>query len=394
MAFGLLEGLLDNWCLLNLDSIKWLCKAEVRQACINLWSLNKQVPWCADFGKMVVSWEHAISTIEQIRLMHFEKMAIKLELVVPIVAPKTIVDLHLAADTGSFLMGKGKAKAMEDDKDKEGKATQKLRKELEDFMVPTKFKGCLWNGIGVRMQKKHPPLAALIIAKHMKLVQVAKAFLKWQGKSSQFFILEGYKGKGKAKALLEDSEQAGTKRSFKSMELVDSNSDKEEEEDRVCIIKKIKCNHVEELTGTRKRKEIIELENEVEIVTPKTPVVGPSCQTSKPMFQALPASKPAAAAALFKPAPVKSAGPAIKGGSIVKDPFMVMQLAGTEESGVLIINQVTEVLVTQETLQDEESSNENDEEDNDNKDGKGDDDDSDNDDVTMDVDSAKRPEET
>ncbi|KAG6880918.1 hypothetical protein C0995_003819, partial [Termitomyces sp. Mi166 len=52
-AFGLLEGLLDNWHLLNLNSIKWPCKAEVRQACINLWSLNKQVPWAAEFGKTV-----------------------------------------------------------------------------------------------------------------------------------------------------------------------------------------------------------------------------------------------------------------------------------------------------------------------------------------------------
>ncbi|KAG6869444.1 hypothetical protein C0995_003024, partial [Termitomyces sp. Mi166 len=53
MVFGLLKGLLDNWCLLNLTSIKWLCKAEVHQACVNLWSLNKQAPWAAEFGKMV-----------------------------------------------------------------------------------------------------------------------------------------------------------------------------------------------------------------------------------------------------------------------------------------------------------------------------------------------------
>ncbi|KAG6892894.1 hypothetical protein C0995_002115, partial [Termitomyces sp. Mi166 len=52
-AFGLLEGLLDNWHLLNLTTIKWLHKAEVHQACINIWSLNKQVPWAAEFGKTV-----------------------------------------------------------------------------------------------------------------------------------------------------------------------------------------------------------------------------------------------------------------------------------------------------------------------------------------------------
>ncbi|KAG6885988.1 hypothetical protein C0995_008882, partial [Termitomyces sp. Mi166 len=241
--------------------------------------------------------------------------------------------------------GKGKAKVTEDDEDKE-EATQKFRKELEDFVVPTTFddkllaslllppleyyegdiglpqgakilggrkgditlvspamralvlekngtcdrciadnladhcwyltgehpcwrcyhksKGCLWNGVGVRMQKKCPPLSILVVAKHVKLVQVAKAFLERQGKLSQFFILEGSKEKGKAKALLGNSEQAGTKRSFKSRELVDSDSDKEEKEDRVHIIKKIKHEHVEELTGARKRKEIIELDEEVD----------------------------------------------------------------------------------------------------------------------------------
>ncbi|KAG6894380.1 hypothetical protein C0995_014459 [Termitomyces sp. Mi166 len=234
------------------------------------------------------------------------------------------------------------------------------------------------------------------MAKRVKLVQVAKAFLKQQGKSSQFFVLEGYKGKGKAKALLEDSEQAGAKQSFQSTELVDSDSDEEEEEDRVCVIKKIKCEHVEEPTGVKKRKEIIELDEEVEIVAPKTPVVGPLHQTSKPivLVPSMPkpvpkpiivlaspvagpstvpivpssAPKPAAATALSKPMPVKSAGPAIKGGFVFKDPFMA-----------------TEVLATQGTMQSEESSNE---------DGQGDDDDSNDGNVTMDIDSAKHPEET
>ncbi|KAG6870389.1 hypothetical protein C0995_013329, partial [Termitomyces sp. Mi166 len=93
-AFGLLEGLLDNWRQLNLTTIEWLCKAEVHQACVNIWSLNKQAPWAAEFGKTVqVSWEHAISTIEQIKLMHFEKMAIELESSMPTVAPQPIVNL-------------------------------------------------------------------------------------------------------------------------------------------------------------------------------------------------------------------------------------------------------------------------------------------------------------
>ncbi|KAG6884681.1 hypothetical protein C0995_009986 [Termitomyces sp. Mi166 len=259
------------------------------------------------------------------------------------------------------------------------------------------------------------------MAKHIKLVQAAKAFLEQQGKSSQFFVLEGYKGKGKAKALLEDSEQVGAKQSFKSTELVDSDSDKEEEKDRVYIIKKVKREHVEEPTGARKRKEIIDLDKEVEIVAPKTPVVGPLRQTSKPivLVPSVPkpilkliitlassvagpstapivpssAPKPAASTALSKPVPVKSAGPAIKEGFIFKDPFMVKQfkLVGTEESEVLIINQAIELLVIQETLQGGESSNKDG---NNDEDSQGDDDNSNDDDVAMDIDSAKHPEET
>ncbi|KAG6898773.1 hypothetical protein C0995_008418, partial [Termitomyces sp. Mi166 len=238
-----------------------------------------------------------------------------------------------------------------------------------------KSKGCLWNGISVRTQKKHPPLAALV----------------------------------KAKALVEDSEPTGAK------ELVDSDSDKEEEEDRVCVIK-IKCEHVEEPTGwCKRRKEIIELDDKVEIVAAKIPAVGPLHPASKPIILVPGASKfipkpivplaspvagpstvpvasssapkPVAAAALSKPAPAKSVGPAVKGGSVFKDSFMVrcFKLAGTEESGALIINQVTEVLATQGTLRSEESGDEN---------AEGDDDDSDGSDGAMNIDSAKQPEET
>ncbi|KAG6870864.1 hypothetical protein C0995_010096, partial [Termitomyces sp. Mi166 len=257
-----------------------------------------------------------------------------------------------------------------------------------------------------------PATRVLVLEKNGTAV---KAFLEQQGKPSQFFVLEGYKGKGKAKALVEDSETTGTKRSFKSRKLVDSNSNEEEEEDRVCAIKKIKREHVEEPTGAKRRKEIMELDDEVEIVAAKIPAAGPSRPASKPIvlipctFKFIPkpiitlaspvagpstmpiasnsAPKPVAAAALSKPAPAKSVGPAVKGGSIFKDPFMVrhFKLAGTEESGVLIINQVTKVLVTQGTLHSDESGDE---------DAVGDDDDSDDGDDAMNVDSAKQPEET
>ncbi|KAG6887160.1 hypothetical protein C0995_000812 [Termitomyces sp. Mi166 len=102
------------------------------------------------------------------------------------------------------------------------------------------------------------------------------------------------------------------------------------------------------------------------------------------------APKPAAAAPIFKPAPVKS--------------VRQFKLADTEESSALIINQVTEVaagkvtsVATQETLQDEDTSNkdDNNEDSNDDEDDKGDDDNSnDENNTTMDVDSGRHPEET
>ncbi|KAG6880727.1 hypothetical protein C0995_004660, partial [Termitomyces sp. Mi166 len=146
------------------------------------------------------------------------------------------------------------------------------------------------------------------MAKHIKLVQAAKAFLEWQGKPSQFFVLEGYKGKGKAKALVEDSETTGAKQSFKLRELVDSNSDEEEEEDRVCAIKKIKREHVEELTGAKKRKENMELDDEVEIVAAKIPAAGPSHPASKPIILVPGASK-------FVPKPIVTLASPVAGPS-------------------------------------------------------------------------------
>ncbi|KAG6887498.1 hypothetical protein C0995_014880, partial [Termitomyces sp. Mi166 len=176
-----------------------------------------------------------------------------------------------------------KAKATEENKNKKGKATQKLRKKLENFVVSTKV---------------------LIIVKCNKLVQAAKAFLEWQGKPSQSFILEGFKEKRKAKALLVDSEQTGAKRAFKSSEMVDSDSNEKEEEERVCVIKKIKHKYIEEQTGTSKEKKIIKLKNlEDETVVPKTPMVGPLHHTLKPMvlISSMPKSVPKPIVALASP---------------------------------------------------------------------------------------------
>ncbi|KAG6859834.1 hypothetical protein C0995_003197 [Termitomyces sp. Mi166 len=252
-------------------------------------------------------------------------------------------------------------------------------------------------------------MEVLLLTKHIKLVQVAKAFLEPQ---------EGFKGKRKSKALIANSEQMGTKRAFKSKEMVKSNSKEKEEEERVCMIKKIKHKHIEELIGASKRKEVVELQTTVAskmpvagplhsisklvlissmtksvlkmLVVSTTPIAGPSNMWTVPSS----APKIITTASVPKPAPVTSTGkPAIKGASIIKDPFMVRQckLAGTEESGVLIINQVTEVSVgkvagaaMQETLQSNKDIG------NKNNDGEGDNDHEGNDDndAAMDIDTS------
>ncbi|KAG6898742.1 hypothetical protein C0995_008624, partial [Termitomyces sp. Mi166 len=390
MVFGLLEGLLDDWCLLNLNSMEWRCKAEVHQACVNLWSLNKQAPWYAEFGKTVYLAAYIKNSLLNGRRLAKRLTKFDNKLLASLLPPLTEYykgDIGLLQ--GAKILGGRKGDIM-----LVLPATWVLVLEKNGAVH-----GCLWNGVGIRMQKKRPPLEALVIAKHVKLVWAAKAFLKRQGKLLQFFVLEGFKGKGKAKALLVDSEPMGAKQAFKWTELVDSNSNEEEEEERVCIIKKIKRKHVKELIGTRKGREIIELEDlEDEMVAPKTPAVEPLCQTLKPVVlvpsvprpvpkpivalaspvagpsteQIVPSSvtKPTAAMPISKPVPVKSAGkPAVKGGSVFKDPFMVRQfkLAGTEESGALIINWATEVaagkvtsIAIQETLQSEDTGNKND----------------------------------
>ncbi|KAG6887380.1 hypothetical protein C0995_015723, partial [Termitomyces sp. Mi166 len=211
-----------------------------------------------------------------------------------------------------------------------------------------------------------------LLAKCIKIVQVAKAFLKHQGKLLRSFILEGFKGKGKAKVLIANSEQTGAKKAFKSKETVESNSDEEEEEKRVHTIKKIKREHVKEPIGVSKKKKADDLQMKV---VPKMPIAEPLHSISKlvvlipsmpksvpkaPIVSTTPiagpftfsAPKTIAAAPVPKPVPVMSTGkPAVKGGSVIKNPFMVRQfkLAGTEESGVLIINQATEVSASKVT---------------------------------------------
>ncbi|KAG6889545.1 hypothetical protein C0995_016672 [Termitomyces sp. Mi166 len=213
-------------------------------------------------------------------------MAIELELAVAAVVlsqpPK-----HVPAKG----KGKGKAKAMEETNDEdEDEVTRKLWQELEDFVVSTTFDnkqlakllppskyfeknvGLLCtkisggrktdltlvvpatqvlvlqkngtNGIGIRVQKKCPPVETLKLTKCVKLVQAAKAFLEQQDKLSGLFVLEEFKSKGKSKAIA--MEKTGAKCTYKLKKTIDSNSNKEEEEERTCVIKKIKHEHIKE----------------------------------------------------------------------------------------------------------------------------------------------------
>ncbi|KAG6870988.1 hypothetical protein C0995_009227 [Termitomyces sp. Mi166 len=301
-------------------------------------------------------------------------------------APKLSL-LQLSPFQQLVLHRKGKGKATKEDEDEE-EAIQRYKQELVDFIVPTtcdycladnmadhcwyptgkclcwrcyhKSKGCMWKGVGIRTQPKRLLAGMLVLAKHIKLVQVAKAFLEQQGKPSQFFVLEGYKGKGKAKALLGDS-GAGSKRLFKLRD-VDSNSKAEEEEDWVHEIKRIKRKHVEKkLTGARMRKKTTDLD-EVEIVEPRAPVAGPLCLASKSIVWVPCAPRPISRSIVTPVLPV--AGP----------------------SSSLVVNQASEVPDMQGTLHSNESSEE---------DAPGNKDDSDgNDHATRDDDSARHSEGT
>ncbi|KAG6860145.1 hypothetical protein C0995_015223 [Termitomyces sp. Mi166 len=104
----------------------------------------------------------------------------------------------------------------------------------------------------IRMQKKHSSVEVLELVKHIKMVKAAKAFLECQGKQSGFFVVEGLKTKGKSKVIA--AEKTGAKHAFKFKETVNSNSNKDDKEERVHVIKKIKCKHVKEPVGKGKRK--------------------------------------------------------------------------------------------------------------------------------------------
>ncbi|KAG6886486.1 hypothetical protein C0995_007417 [Termitomyces sp. Mi166 len=221
-----------------------------------------------------------------------------------------------------------------------------------------KSKGCMWKGVGVRTQPKRSLASMLVLAKHIKLIQAAKVFLEWQGKPSQFFVLEGYKGKGKAKALLGDF-GAGSKCLFKLRD-VDSDSEAEEEEDWVHKIKRIEREHVEKkLTSARTCKEATDLDK-VEIVEPRAPVAGPLHLASKPIVWVPHAPRPISRLIVMPVSPV------------------------TGPSSPLVVNQASKVPDMQGTLRSYKSSEE---------DAPGNEDDSDSDDHASRDDNSTRHSE-
>ncbi|KAG6859997.1 hypothetical protein C0995_000703 [Termitomyces sp. Mi166 len=283
-------------------------------------------------------------------------MAIELELTAPAMALKasmapaptpvfaalsircTPLIPYMAGPSSPPIHSKEKAKAMEENNDNENEATQVLREKLENFVVP---------------------------------------------------ITENEK----SKALIAKLEQMGAKRAFKSKETVESDSNEEQEEKRVQTVKK----NVKEPIGTNKEKEAVEMQMMVAL---KMPMAGPSHPISKPvvLIPSAPKSVPKApivsTTSVAGPSTLQSSAP--KTIATAPKPVSVtltvrqFKLAGTEESGMLIINQATEVsagkvadAAMQETFQsDEDTGNKND-------DGKGNNDNEGNNDnnATMNIDT-------
>ncbi|KAG6901094.1 hypothetical protein C0995_000829 [Termitomyces sp. Mi166 len=149
-------------------------------------------------------------------------------------------------------------------------------------------------------------------------------------------------------------EKSGAKHAFKSEETVDSDSN-EEEKERAYAIKKIKCEHIEELIEQGKKKEVEEIQV---MVVPKVPaaVAEPLCPTPSKLVVLIFAGtqKPVVKASTTSssmPVPASTMAqalkPAVQLTPAIKDPFMMRQfkLVDIEESGALIINQVMEISV-------------------------------------------------
>ncbi|KAG6859979.1 hypothetical protein C0995_001024 [Termitomyces sp. Mi166 len=300
--------------------------------------------------------------------------------------------------------GKGKAKATEKNKDdNEDEVIKKMCQEIEDFVVPMTFAdeelavlllpsseyfekdAGLPKGAKISGRRK----AELVLAVPVTQVLV----LQNNGACNRCIAdnlaehcsyLTGFKTKGKSKAIV--TEKTGAKCAFKSKETIESNSNEEDKEERACVIKKIKCEHIKELIGKGKEKEVERMEA---MVVSKAPMAmaGPLCPlpskltvvifagTSRPVAKVpiTPSTVPVTSVArptapIKAPVPISVSAsvltastsrqvvvpgaasalatvkPAVKVVPKVTDPFMVrhFKLAGTEESGVLIINQMTE----------------------------------------------------
>ncbi|KAG6887235.1 hypothetical protein C0995_016733 [Termitomyces sp. Mi166 len=147
---------------------------------------------------------------------------------------------------------KAKAKAMEQDKEGQDKATRQQCLELENFVVlPTVTIGDI-----TATSTEYFKIDVSLLS-GAKISDGRKADLMLVAPATWALVLQrngmGFKSKGKSKAIV--MEKTSDMHTFKSKEIVKSDSD-ENKEKRGCVIKKVKHEHVEELIRKEKKKEV------------------------------------------------------------------------------------------------------------------------------------------
>ncbi|KAG6887768.1 hypothetical protein C0995_012909 [Termitomyces sp. Mi166 len=148
---------------------------------------------------------------------------------------------------------KGKAKAVKKDEDKD-EATRQLCLELENFVVLTTVRG-------------HADAA----------IESSRAAFEmaWVSEYRRSVLMEMLEiSKEKSRMIM--MKKTSIKHTFKSKEIVKSDSNEEDEEKRICTFKKVKHKHMEKLTGKEKEVDRMQMMmvSKVLVIIAK-----PSCST-------------------------------------------------------------------------------------------------------------------
>ncbi|KAG6860448.1 hypothetical protein C0995_011041 [Termitomyces sp. Mi166 len=161
---------------------------------------------------------------------------------------------------------KGKAKATKENKDdNENKVTQKKCQELKDFVVPMTFTKKELAALLLLLSEYFEKDVGLL--KGAKILSGRKAELVLAVPATRALTLQNH-GIIKDKSRVIVAEKTGAKGAFESSETVNSDSDNDNEEERVCIIKKIKWEHIKEPVEKGKRREVEKTQTTV-VISPK-----------------------------------------------------------------------------------------------------------------------------